>query len=53
MEWNLQDGYCRSYARDPDPEVPNAIANYIKGDVAAILSQIFRSGQGVPNSWLN
>jgi len=40
------------YARDPNPELPNAVANYIKTDVAAILNKIFLAGQGIPRPWL-
>ena len=40
------------YARDPDPERPNAIASYVKEDVARILNQVFLSGQGIPKAWL-
>jgi len=40
------------YARDPDPELPNAVANYIKTDLTTLLNKVFLSGLGIPRAWL-
>ena len=40
------------YARNPDPELSNVAANYVKGNVMELLNKVFVSGQGIPKAWL-
>jgi len=40
------------WARDPNAELPNAAASWVKGDLTTILNAVFQGEAGVPKSWL-
>jgi len=39
-------------ARDPNTELPNASASWVKRDLTSILNAVYLGGSGVPRSWL-
>ena len=52
---STSDGYeaeLLRWARDPNAELPNVDANWVKSDLTTLLNNIFTLGQGIPQSWL-